>query len=288
MRRDFEEGFNMNTVDVRTRLVYLQPNSYSDEAIAVGVVYEASGRTSVERVGSSHHISILSQLYDDDFTEQVTFSLQLLDEQARDASFTLDSAQSPTELLRLGPPSYAVCENPDMYVRDLLRLSSSLFSKYRVVKIGNETVDQEGIERQLKESIVRINPLVGMTLVQSRKVETNKNRRIEIPLYGEKIIGASVSFSTSKPGGATNAGEALVARLNWAREALLSRENVIRCPVVYAYTPNRADPHQQSIIEDSVGELELIASASQVRIRSAGDVDSLAYRVYEDEAVSLQ
>jgi hypothetical protein len=282
------EHGNVSPTEITTRIVYLQPSAYSDEALAVGVVFDDSKTVQFEKIGSVGCFETLSDLYGDDFTEQVIFSLELLTDLVSKKEFAITDSNLPVDILRFGPASKAYCENPSSYVRDLLRISSSLFGTYSVRRKSLARVDQATIEKVLLDSIVRLNPLRGKELVQNKKFEITKKRRIEIPLYGNRIMGAPVSLSTTRPGQATNQAEAYIARLHWAREALEELENAIREPVIYVYAPAQDTSEGGSSISEIVNELALIGEASQVSVRVADQIDALARKVYEDESVPIE
>jgi hypothetical protein len=277
----------MNLIEITTRIVYLQPNAYSEEALAVGVLYDLEGSIQFEKIGSVHSLQTLNNLYDEEFTEQVIFSLKILDEHIAQKALRFDESIPPIDLFRLGSISKAVCENPHSYVRDLLRASSSLFHGYSIRRIGNTTIDQEAIEKSLKDSIVRLNPLKGSQLIQSRKIDITSNRQVNIPLYGAKVIGAPISLFTPQVDKVTKDGEAFIARLKCASETLEQRENIIRQPMIYVYAPDTDDERHAVKIEDSIGELEFIGKSIGVEICSSNKIDTLARKVYEHESVSI-
>lgn len=273
--------------EISTRAIYLKPNAYSDESICIGVLYEDKSKVGIKSNQSLQAYEVLKLMYGDDLVENLTFSLKLLYESVSKGSNILSEITVPTDILSFGPLTLASVENTQNYVSDLLRISSSLYRNYRVVTDRDNSKSQEAVVKEFKQAIVDINPLLGRKIVETKKVQVRDKRMIEIPIYGEKIIGAPISISISKPGLSIDLGEAYIAKLNWARKALKEKQTFERSAIIYVYVPEMVEDKQRNKIEDGIYELEEIGKASSINVFSSHDMTTLAKKVYEHEGISL-
>lgn len=273
--------------EISTRAIYLAPNAFSDEAICIGILYEDNNNSGFESIQSRQVFDKLHYLYGDELVDNLKFSLRLLRESISENNTLLSEMATPTDLLRFGTVSLATVENTANYISDLLRISSSLYNSYRLTKNRFQPKTQEDIEKEFKQKIVDIDPLAGRRIVESKKVRLRDKTKIDIPIFGERIIGAPVSISISRSGSSIGIGEAYIAKLNWAREALILREGIKRVPKIYVYKPETLEQSQRSRIDDGVYELEEIGKASDVEVFAEHDMSILATRVYSDEGLTL-
>jgi hypothetical protein len=274
----FEEGMPPEGI---ARLVYLQPNRYSDEAIVIGVIVEIDGRVYLDKINSPDSYEALSCLFGGDTRGQTVFSLQVLHEHVYSRDFSLADAKSPTNILKLGPSLRVICDDVESYARELLRLSSSLFRTYRVAGECFQSVTQKQIVESLKQIIVRLNPFRGRELVRPRRIQLRDNSYIEIPISGDLTIGQPISMVTKEIGRSKTEAEAAIAKLNYAREKLNKQ------PIVYVYIPTSDNGIDAGKIEDSLGELQAVGRTSNVEICSENSIENLAKAVFRYENITL-
>jgi len=279
---EFSEAMKASGVrlkDALCRLVYLQPNLYSDESLVVGVIIESGGKPHLDKINAVDNYQALSCLFGSDTREQTIFALEILQESVHSGGFTLSGGESPTDMLRFGPLLKAACEDEKKYARDLLTLSSSLYRNYHAKMDDFCSINQKELENSLKESIVKLNPFKGRELIKTKRFQTSNKNYIEIPIFGEKIFGAPVSMVTKVIDGAKKSAEAYIAKFKYVHD------QVDKLPVIYVFAPKIMKDADRNRIEDSLGELELVGNASGVEICSEESVDDLAKAVYRYENI---
>lgn len=273
--------------EISTRNIYLRPNAYSDESICVGVLYQDNSKIGIKSNQSLQAYEILKLLYGDGLVENFTFSLNLLHESVSNNSGILPELTPPTDILSFGPLNIASVKNTQNYISDLLRVSSSLYRNYRIVADKYKSKSQETLVREFKQEIIDMHPLLGRKIVETKKIQVRDKRMIDIPIYGNKIIGAPISISISKSGLSIELGEAYIAKLNWARDALRKTQTFERYAAIYVYVPEVIEDIQRNKIDDGIYELGEIGRASNINVFSSHKMSDLAKRVYKDEGVSL-
>lgn len=264
------------------RLVYLQPNPYSDEALVVAVLLESRGRLYFDRIVSPDNYRALECLFGEQMRDQTIFALDVLREHAHSSSLSLFEAEAPTDLLKFGSVFRVSCENPEKYARDLLRVSSSLYRTYRVETEDAPFVSQRQVVEFLRESIVRLNLFKGQALIKPKRLQLKDKGHIEIPIYGDMVMGSPISMATKEVGGAKTQAEASIARLRYARELLTGRT-----PVVFVYAPVGGKSADRNRMEDTLAELEVVGKASEIEICPEDSIEKLARAVFRYENVSL-
>lgn len=262
------------------RLVYLQPNPYSDEALVVGVAAEFGGSLYFNKINAPENFDALSCFFGKEAREQVIFALDVMRELIQRHETSLPDFESPTTSLKLGSLTRASCEDPEVFLRDLLKLASSLYRSYSIGADCNfESVNQKSITTSLKKTIVRLNPFWGKDLIKPARIQWNDSRYFEIPISGSRTIGMPISLVSKEP--SAGYGETIIAKLSYAREQLK------KDPIVYVYMPQMTGSIEQTKVEDSLGELQLVGHACDVKICADDSIENLARAVYRNEQLSI-
>jgi hypothetical protein len=264
------------------RLVYLQPNPYSDEALAVAVLLEHGDRMYFDRIVSPDNYRALECLFGDQMREQTIFALDVLREYAYSSDWSLSEAEAPTDILKFGPLVRVSCESPEKYTRDLLRISSSLYRTCRIEIEDAPSVNQRQVMESLRTSIVMLHPFRGEALIKPKKLRLKNKTHIEIPIYGDMVMGSPISMATKELGGAKTQAEAAIARLHYAQEILTDKT-----PVIFVYAPTSEKSADRNRLEDTLGELEVVGKSSEVEICPEDSIEKLARAVFRYENVSL-
>jgi hypothetical protein len=269
-------------IDGICRLVYLQPNPYSDEALVVAVLLDHGSRLYFDRIVSPDNYRALECLFGEQMREQTIFALDVLREHVYSSSFSLSETDSPTDLLRLGAVFRVSCDEPEKYARDLLRISSSLYRTFRIEMEDAPSVNQKQMADFLRASIIRLNLFKGEALIKPKRLRLKNKGHIEIPIYGDMVMGSPISMATRELGGAKTQAEAAIARLHYAREILTNRT-----PVIFVYAPLSEKSADNNRVEDTLGELEVVGRSSEVEICPEDTIEKLARAVFRYENVSL-
>lgn len=260
------------------RLVYLQPNSYSDEKIVVGLIGQSTDLIESKFVTSSAAIGILVHLIGEDGVEQYHFAA---DEVRRKISQWREIAELsalPSSLLTLGETMQAITSARDSLYKEILEVSSSLYRSCSVTSLNRDITGQSTLTKTLHERVSRLNPLIADNLFSKRKIQTDAGDIVEVPIYGNKIFGAPVSFGVREFGEPRMRAEAYVAKFNWLKKYVTQE------PRVYVLAPTQKNQVGTNRLEASIRELLAIANAASVPLRQGETPDDLAAQVISDEA----
>lgn len=265
-------------IDGRFRLVYLQPNPYSEEALVVGVVAEWENQIYLDKINAPDNFQVLGCLFGSEAREQVIFALNLLQESTHKPSCALSEFESPTSILKLGSLVSMSCEDPKQFSRDVLRLSSSLYRNYKTSAMCEiESFAYKKLVKSLRQSIIQLNPFLGREFIKPVRIQTKGGNYIEVPISGPRTIGTPVSLVMKEPGTVKNLGDAVIARLRVAKERLK------KDPILYVYVPSAATGIDVSKVQDSLDELQVVGEVCDVTVCAKNSVEELARSLFEFE-----
>jgi|GEM_PF-5329030 len=254
------------------RLLYLRPSLYSDECVAVGLVAGGPSRIDVRFISSRASIDLMTQIFGEDGVEQFQFAAS---EFRRLVARTknLETIDSPTDLFTLGEKKSAFTSDRDGLLANVLESASCLVrsstsrSKEVAARQTNEKFEAELINR-----VTLLNPIIANGLFsQSFSVPTGEI--VELPILGNKIFGAPVSFAASDQ---KIKGESYIAKFNWLRKYMPQRQQ----PRVYLLVPREVSASR----DVGVRELCAIAESVDVPVRVSESTSELAANIIRDEA----
>jgi len=255
------------------RLLYLRPSPYSDERIAVGLVANAHGHLETRFISSLSALGMLEHLFGEDGVEQFHFAA---DELRRTVAKVkcLDSLSLPTDLLSAGETLSAFTFDRNTLLTKILDSASCLVR--RSTSCGLEIPDTVALPftRDLFEHMTRLNPLTASQIFH-RPYKARTGETMELPIFGNKIFGAPVSFATADH---RIRAESWVARISWLRDEL-SQE-----PRIYLLAPPAGDVATNARRESGVRELRAIAKHSKLPLKETGSTEEMAVAILADEA----
>lgn len=289
MANSFMKNLNMNIeevvsfyeerlIQVQRRVVYLKPNEYSDESLAVGVLVHHDLGYEFSYVASEAAYAALDCLYGAEAREQLIFGIDVLRKQIYSGSDIFEKGNSPTSLLRFSSVEHVSCDNPKKYASDFLKISSSLYRNYECTQGANDYIGQDIIKLDLYKRASLLDAIKATKLFEGRKFELPEKGKVNIPIYGERIFGAPISFVTKRVSSAKVQAEAYIARFNYVKQLLDNQRSVL-----YILTPTLDKNVNHKIVKSSIDELYEIAKANDVILRCEKDPNELAHMILEDE-----
>ena len=263
------------------RPVYLRTNPNFDEALMIGIVLQNENNIELIKIDSPSALSTLKCLYDESAQEQLIFSLKILKDYIGGTGQDITNIREPISNIRFGKVSEFESDNPKQFAHEFLQMASSLYKYTGTCKKSSKTITNEVATRKLYDAATKINLVAATQLFRGFKLKVDKVKPIKLPIYGDLLVGASVSMITSQLNVAKNYGEAFIAKLSYARS------KIDRVPAIYVLTPSYKDDINQSQVEDSIGELKLLADAHDVLMRQDKDINELAHAVlYDDKKIA--
>lgn len=251
------------------QLLYLRPSVYLDERIAVGVVAELSNRLEARFVSSVGTIEMMTRLLGVEGVEQFQFAASELRRSISNVA-NLDSLRLPTDLFVAGEKLVAFTPDRPGLLASIL--SSSCLAKSRPERcIERPMPTAAEFCKDIVGHVSRLSPLVADRIF-NRKV-TIEAEEVKLPIFGQKIFGAPVSFAVRDY---TMQTEAYIAKFRWLRFCL-SRE-----PRIYVLRPQGATHDQTSDLR--LKKLHSIAEASGVPLRVSDTTEEIATQILQDEA----
>lgn len=261
------------------RLLYLRPSDYSDERVAIGVVADGLQRLEVKFISSAGSLDLLARLFGDEGVEQYQFAAAEV-RRALTRPCGLDEFQSPTDLLVLGGRVSATTmdrnglllqalEAASCLVREGSARSREVFASHTVVRLTSKLLD----------SVSKVDPLLANRIFR-QKCTLPSGEVVELPICGDKIFGAPVSFA-GPTGGIYDQkmrAEAMVAKFQVYRKYLR------QVPKLYLLTPAGRWDEVPSPVIQHVNELRQVAEASSVALSISGSTDALALSLIDDES----
>lgn len=160
-------------------------------------------------------------------------------------------------------------------------LGSVLASASALLRAGSSSVverltvvDAQIFSQEVMNEVTRLNPFLGDRIFH-HQLNMDNGEVLELPILGDKIFGAPISFAARDH---RMRAEAYVAKFNWARK------RVSQQPRVYVRAPVQGPIEVAERLERSVRELTAIAEASRVPVRICESTEELASAIVRDEA----
>lgn len=256
------------------RLMYLRPTPYSDERIAIGLLAEIEGRVEARFVSTSAAIDLMAHIFGDRGVEQFQFAAGEL-RRAVGRISSVSEVDVPSDLLITGDISTAYTKDRDGFLANVLASSSSLLraGDSRVVeRLG--AADSAVFSQEVINEVSRLNPFLGDRIFHHR-LDIGNGEVIELPILGNRIFGAPISFAVRDH---RMRAEAYVAKFNWVRKRITQK------PRMYVRAPAQTAIDVAERLERSIRELLAIAEASGVPVRVCDSTEELATAIVQDEA----
>lgn len=248
------------------QLVYLRPSEYTDERIAVGLVTESSGRLDGRFVSSVAALDTMSRLIGEHGVEQFQFAISEL-RRLLPRTEALSSLRIPTDLLVTGEKQVAFTSDRSGLVSSILATSCLMRSgPERQVETARATPPL-GFSKDVFDRVNRLNPLVADRIFN--QTVTVESEQIELPIFGDRVFGAPVSFVGKDQSMRT---ESYIAKFRWLRSHLHQK------PRVYVLRPGDHD------CDIRLRKLHAIAEASDVPLIVSETTEEIATQILQDEA----
>lgn len=257
------------------RLVYMRPSEYSDERIAVGLIASAQNGLEARFVSSVDSLELMAHIFGQGGLEQFHFATAELRRALRQAT-SLDSVTMPTDLLEAGEKTSAFTADRSGLLLNILASASCLVrsesSRSREVFSPPPMLS---LADDLFEQVTRLNPTVAQDMF-NRKIKID-GKTVELPIYGNRIFGAPVSFVSKD---LKMRAESYVARFVWLRQHLRQK------PRLYLLTRQEGSEVVSARSESSVDELRAIAEASKVLLKTSDSTEEMATLIIQEEAAA--
>jgi hypothetical protein len=255
------------------RLLYLRPNRYSEEQLVVGLVASEAERLEARFVSTASAIALLTRFFGEEGVEQFQFASAEL-RRAVGGINDLQHFESPSDLIIAGERFAAVTRDRDGLLKQILSSASSLMRAPVSSSIDTEKSPATRFARALEDRVQNLNPLVAENLFR-RKVTVGSGEVVDLPIYGRRIFGASVSLDGRDH---HIRAEAYVAKFSWLKGELP------QAPRVYLHCPPGAMQNEQASVAAYLREVSAIAGACNVPLVKADSLDELAAAILKDEA----
>jgi len=128
------------------------------------------------------------------------------------------------------------------------------------------------LQRDLFDHVNRLNPFVGKRIF-NQKFTANTGEVMRLPILGERVFGAPVSFTARNE---STKAEAYVAKFRWLRNQMQQE------PRIYLLTS--PDSKRVSRLDPGLRELCAIAEALEVPVHISDSTESMASQLLKDEA----
>lgn len=258
--------------DLEYRLLYLRPSFYSDERIAIGLIASARGRVETRFVSSPAAIELMSQLFGEDGVEQFHFASGELRRSLSKAT-SLDLIEPPTDLLLIGEKIPAFTSDRNGLLAGVLEMASCLIRARSARSKEVIISDREApFTKELFSWVSRLNPLIADRIFDQTFVAPT-GEEIDLPILGDKIFGAPLSFLRSDQ---TMRAESYVAKFHW-----LSR-HLIQKPRLYLLAPQGSSESKGKA--ENIRELSEIAKSLNVPLKISTSTEHIATLIVQDEA----
>ena len=261
------------------RLIYMRVNPHSYERLTVGLVAESFDGVEVRIISSVPALTLLANIVGEDGVEQFHFAASELRRSAQKAD-VLSELSMPTDLLAAGDSIAAYTQDRNGLLQSALASASTLVrtSSSRAREVI-PSASGKRVTRDLYEQVSMLNPLKASDLFH-RKVAFDSEKgpeEVELPILGDVIFGAPVSFATATSDQKLRA-EAYVAKFNWVRKHIPQK------PKVYVLIPEKPTSAAARRAEGYIRELQAVARASDVAVDVSNSMSELASILIRDEA----
>lgn len=258
------------------RVVYLETSLVANEAIALAVLYQSNKQLKLICIEAPIAFDALRALQGDAIVDNVIFSLQLLKQEFSKSNEDIDTVS-------LNISSFFSWTSTTVYMRgrtflcQRLFISCILLTRREKKTTSKKNMSQKDITDILFDKASQYDVITATRLFEGYNLELSKGNKIKFPIYGRNIIAAPVSMITQRINTAKNLAEAYCAKLSAARN------QVKRNAILYIMTPSIDKLFNQSLLEDSLGELNYIANANDIHVRAEKSAKELAQAILHDE-----
>ena len=256
------------------RLVYFKPSHYSDERIAIGLVAQNGESLDVRLVASSNAIELMTLLFGESGVEQFQFAASEMRRMTRRCA-TLDEINMPTELLVTGEVLTAFTTDRASFLGSALSSASALL-RANCSNVVERVAAAEAahFSQEVLDEVCRLDPFLGDRIF-NHTVKMKTGAEVDVPILGDKIFGAPVSFASRDY---KMRAEAYIAKFNWIRREVRQK------PRMYVRAPSAPALDVNQRLERSVRELSAIAKASDVPVIVCDSAEEIAMAILKDEA----
>jgi hypothetical protein len=143
------------------------------------------------------------------------------------------------------------------------------------VSRGVEIVESPALghlQRDLFDQVNRLNPLIGKRIF-NQKFTANTGEVMRLPILGDRVFGAPVSFAARDE---STKAEAYVAKFRWLGNQMHQE------PRIYLLTPTEGPRALR--LDPSIRELCAIAWALKVPVQISESTEGMASQLLKDEA----
>lgn len=255
------------------RLLYLRPSQYADERIVVGVVSRNGSALEARFLASPAALQMMMHLLGETAVEQFQFAAAEL---RRDIArhHILDAFTPPTDLFVLGETVDAITHDREGLITSILATASSLVRRgvaKAVLPVSSPETPTE-LQRDLFEYVTRMDPFKGGRIFD-KKFTTATGQVIKLPILGDRIFGAPLSFAAKEQ---MMKAESYVAKFRWLDTQME------QTPRIYVLVPETRQGESQST--PGIRELRDIAEASDVPVVLSDSTEGMALQVIRDDA----
>jgi hypothetical protein len=256
------------------RLIYLRPSPYSEERIAVGLVADGNEHVEVRFLGGAGALDLMTLVFGEAGVEQFQFAAGELRRAARVCN-SVESMELPTDLLVAGELAVAYTADRVGFVGSALSAASAFLRANSSNVIERVlAADAAHFSQEVLDEVSRLNPFLADRIFH-RTVNMKSGVQVEVPILGDSIFGAPISFASRDH---KMRAEAYVAKFNWIRNEVMQQ------PRIYVKTPSSVALDVNQRLERSVREISAIADAVDVPVVICESTEELALAIVKDEA----
>lgn len=256
------------------RLLYLRPTPYADERIAVGLVAGREDGLEARFISSAAALQLMEQVFGENTVEQFQFAAAEV-RRAISARGNVDGFAVPTDLFVAGEKLAAFTHDRDGLLSSVLTAASCLVRSG--IEKSVETLTPPPpvqLQKDLFDQVNRLNPFIGERIFNN-KFKANTGQVVNLPILGERIFGAPVSFAAKEQ---MMKAESYVAKFHWLHSQMKQE------PKIYLLAPGATDGEAPARLDPSIRELRAIAEASSVSLKISDSTERMATQILKDEA----
>jgi hypothetical protein len=254
------------------RLMYLRPHAYADERIIVGLISCNKNALEAKFLSSVGALQLMEHMFGESAVEQFHFAAAEV-RRKMTCHQTLEAFTLPTDLLLFGETQEAFTQDREGLLTTILTSAASLMrggTGKGVASVSPPFTPTE-LQRDLFEHVNRLDPFKGHRIFD-RKFTTKTGEVVRLPILGDRIFGAPLSFAAKEQ---MMKAESYVAKFRWLDSQMEQK------PRIYVLAPET----RQGESEDSPGirELRAIAQASDITVVISESTEGMASQVIRDE-----
>jgi hypothetical protein len=254
------------------RLLYLRTTPYAEERLAVGLVADRQGTLEARFLATVSVLDLMRQILGDSAVEQFQFAAAEVRRALAASNNGLDDLELPTDLFVAGEKLPVHTQDRDGLLSNVLATASCLV-RAGTLKSADPLAPPSQLQRDLFDKVSRLNPLVGQRIFNN-KFTANTGQVVNLPILGDRIFGAPVSFAAKEQ---MMKAESYVAKFNWLRRQMKQE------PRIYLLAPTGTDGDLPSRLDTSIRELRAVAEASSVPLKIADSTEVMASQILSDE-----